>query len=318
MTYKRLFWGILLMIFGLLLLLKNLDLIYFNWHMIWHLWPLIFVLWGISLLPIKDLIKVALSLAAIGVGLGLVSTQDYSYSWRIWDKDWEIHVDRDYDTDYDYEDEDNDYHTYSDQALSANWEKGIEEAELQLDAAAGSFDIKGITETHLVKFKKHGNIGNYELDTYESNDKMVVDISLEKGRHRFNNAKNSVDIWLNENPVWDVDIDAGAAAVDLDLRKFKVKKIDLDNGASDVNLRLGDRFDLTKVDIDSGVSDITIYIPEGSGCHLKTSTFLTGKTLPGFTKQGDGTYVTGNFDDSDKKIYIEVSAAISSVKVKRY
>ncbi|MBI9032947.1 MAG: hypothetical protein JEZ03_00610 [Bacteroidales bacterium] len=312
MTYKRLFWGTLLMIFGLLLLLKNLDLIHFNWHMIWHMWPIVFILWGISLLPVKDLIKVALSLVTIGVGLGLVSNSNHSSSWRIWDNDWEVHVDRDYD------DEEYDSDSYSDQVLNVEWENGIDEAELRLDAAAGTFDIKGVSDDYLVEFKKHGNIGNYEMDTFSTDDKEVVSISLESNRRRFKNLTNSVDIWLNQNPVWDLDVDAGAAALDLDLREFKVKKINLDNGASDVKLQLGDRFDLTKVEINSGVSDITVYIPETSACHLKTSTFLTGKTLPGFSKQGDGTYVTENFDDSSKKIYVEVSAAISSIKIKRY
>ena len=46
-------------------------------------------------------------------------------------------------------------------------------------------------------------------------------------------------IKLNPKPDWDIKVDVGAADVELDLSLFKIRKLDIDGGASSIDLRLG-------------------------------------------------------------------------------
>jgi hypothetical protein len=123
---------------------------------------------------------------------------------------------------------------------------------------------------------------------------------------------------LNPNPVWDLNVDVGAASIDLDLSAFKIKKLNIDGGASSINIRLGVLHNDCKVNINSGASSINIKVPEDFACEVNTSTVLSSKALPGFNKVSGGTYVTPGFSDNSKNIVIYVEAAVSSLNVERY
>jgi hypothetical protein len=123
---------------------------------------------------------------------------------------------------------------------------------------------------------------------------------------------------LNDNPVWDFNVDVGAAEFNLDLSAFKVNRLDIDGGASDIEVTLGERYNKTDVVIDAGAADITIKVPESSACEIRTSTILAGKDFGGFNKIDRGLYQTPNFSESANRIFIDIDAAVSGLTVERY
>jgi len=60
MKFRNIFWGIILILVGVLFTLENLNIIDFDWYNLWRLWPVVLVLWGVSILPVKNMIKVVL------------------------------------------------------------------------------------------------------------------------------------------------------------------------------------------------------------------------------------------------------------------
>jgi hypothetical protein len=76
MSYRKIFWGVILVMIGTLFILKNIWMIYFDWLTIWRLWPLILILWGISLNPVKDYLKLIFSVLAIAISVFLVNRYD--------------------------------------------------------------------------------------------------------------------------------------------------------------------------------------------------------------------------------------------------
>jgi len=66
-SYSRIFWGLVLIIIGVLMFLKQFGIIYFHWYSLWQLWPLLLVFWGVSLLPLKDPLKLIISVVFIAV-----------------------------------------------------------------------------------------------------------------------------------------------------------------------------------------------------------------------------------------------------------
>ncbi len=306
MKSGNLFWGVILVVIGVLFVLKNFGFIYFDWCSIFSLWPLLLVLFGIAILPIKNIFKIILSFIALIVGIIIFS---FSYSC---DNNFSIT----YNNDRFYYNDDDEY-TIDEQVFTEPYNSNIEYAELHFDAIAGEFRIKNTTND-LLYFNKEGSIGPYSLISKDLGNKQSIQIKPKKSHYRLKKWKNDVYIKLNEKPIWDFDLDIGAAKVDLDLSKFKTRKINIDGGASSVEIKLGDKHNKTKLNIDSGVSSIYIKVPEGSGCEIFTSTVLSAKNLYGFDKYEKHTYRSPNFSTSENKIYINIDAAISSLNIRRY
>lgn len=316
MSYRKVFWGVLLILIGSLFILKNLGLIYFDWGMILSLWPLLLILWGISILPVNSVAKLLISFASVIIALLVVNRyDDMNRGWHFWDRDFKFQYkgDRDWD-----KDEYNTYQWEDGQKLTAEYENK-KFASMDFDAGAGKFIIKEASEDHLATFVRKGKGGKYSMKTRTGDDKQYIEFQLKtRNIEREDNFENTVNAILHPEPLWDFDFDVGAAKIDFDLTPFKVQKVDIDGGASSIDLRLGDRYDKTAVYIDAGASELDISIPESSGCRLKKSTFLTGTSLSGFTKQDDGSYITENYETAKNKIEVKFQAAISDISIRRY
>jgi len=307
MKSRNVFWGVILVLVGTLFFLKNFDILYFSWRDIFHLWPLVLILIGIAILPVKTTIKLILSaLAIIATVIIINASPDYWYSntwfrWNNWDQ-W---------------DDTRSEQKWTSQHFSEPYNDKTATAKLDFEAVAGSFKISGITD-ELFKFEKEGNIGPYESEITVREDEVKVSIGLKGSSIRSGNIKNTVDFSLNTTPIWDLDLDVGAAKFEADLSKHMIRKIKVDGGASAIEIKLGSRYDETEVIVNTGASAVKIYIPEDVACEIETDTFLSSKEMDGFNKVGKDMYVSENFADCEKNISIEIDSAISSFKVIRY
>jgi hypothetical protein len=301
--------------------LKNLGIIWFSWSILFSLWPLLLVLWGISLIPARSWIKLVLSFLAII--LGVVLANQYSPKWNFsprWHGFQFHHNNRNYSgTDNDDDQESDEETTYSlnAQQLDEAYHDNIKEAKLWFDAGAGDFNIQGTT-TQLISFSSQGNVGDYKLRTREVTNERT-NLHLTMPEHHFRGkVQNHVEVKLSPEPLWDFDFDIGAADVQLDLRPFRVRNINIDGGAANVGVKLGDLAAETDLDIDAGAASFTIRVPKSAACEVRTQTVLTSRTLPGFDKIEKGLYRTDNFNDADQKITIRLNGAVSSITVQRY
>ncbi|MCK9399671.1 MAG: DUF5668 domain-containing protein [Bacteroidales bacterium] len=306
MKTKNIIWGLILVLIGVLFILKNLDIIYFSWYSLWRLWPLLLVLIGVTILPVKDGIKVVLTIIVlIAAAFFLISFPNF----HNWNDDRSINNSRDRIDDKDPQD--------IDQRIFEAYDSTINEADLIFDAAAGNFKI-GQSTDELFEFDREGNLGRYTYSIKDLGTKREIRIELEEGRIIRTDLRNKVTMKLNTNPVWDIKVDVGAANIELDLSSFKIRKLEIDGGASSINIRLGTLQAESKIKINSGASSIDIKVPQEFACEVNTSTVLSSKDLEGFNKVGNGTYVTPDFSDKTKNIVIEVEAAVSSLNVERY
>lgn len=304
MKAKNIIWGLVLVLIGVLFILKNLDIIYFSWHSLWRLWPMILVLIGIAILPVKELIKVILAIVVMIAGaLFLVYSPDTRGD------DWTIHIGKDKGTTEELKE--------VDQRIFEAYDTTMKEAVLNFDAAAGDFRIDRTT-TELFEFEREGKLGKYNYSIMDLGSKREINIGLEEGHFRSGDFKNKASVKLNPALLWELKVDVGAANIDMDLSPFKINKLNIDGGASSINVRLGNLQDESHIKINSGASSINIKVPQEYGCQVSTSTILSSKDLPGFNKSDGGKYITPGFSDSSRNIYIDVEAAVSSLNVERY
>lgn len=308
MKYGNIFWGVVLITLGVLFAMRNLDIFFFSWRSAFRLWPLIFVFWGIAILPVKSMVKLLLTVITVVIGIViLASNPGNSHDWFRWEP---------YTYQHERED-DGDHSDWNKQAFSEAYDSDVKYATLNLDAAAGDFHLEGITSM-LFEFETEGNTGPYSVVTENiDDDKIVIDFDHRRFSGR-NNLEHKVWMKLNDNPVWDINIDVGAAQFDLDLAPFKVAKIDIDGGASALDLKLGKKYEKVIVNVDAGASDIHIRVPEEMACEVTTQTILSGKELNGFEKIKKGVYKTPGYSTTSAHVVIDIDAAVSGVSVVRY
>ena len=299
MRLSTLFWGVLLIAIGGLFLFNNLGLLNVNWETIWRLWPMILVFWGLSILVGKQRPPWYVVVLMIFLLLFMIAAAATS-SW--------FH---------------NDFDFVSGEGFQQKFEEPIapntEKATFRLRSGAGRFYIRDTTN-QLVKAETEVNFGKYTLTREQSDNSAYVTLDF-RGRNRgwnFGNGRNHVDVRLNSNPSWTINLEVGAASGNFDLSPFKVEELRLDAGASSMRIRLGDRSEETRVTVKTGASSTSIEVPQKVGCEVRLQTALSGKRIRGFEKISNNRYQTSNFESASKKIYIEVSAGVSQIRVDRY
>lgn len=298
MKFRNIFWGIILIFFGVLFTMENLNVIDFDWYNMWRLWPVIIILWGISILPVKDIIKIALVMVVLGGSIYYMVNDNVK--WRI---------------------QDDNYTEISSKAVNQEFQVPYEDstttATFHMEMAAGSLSMYEVTD-QLVDFRKSGSLIDYRYIVKQEDGDVDVRILMDDDVSYNSKQKNRIDVKLSPIPVWDLNFEVGAAEVNLDFTSYRIEKLDIEGGAASFNLKLGDLYAETHVDIEAGASSIDLRIPESSGCELKINTVLSGRTITGFEKIDHGLYRTENFDQAENKIYMEVNAAVSSYTIKRY
>ncbi len=306
MSYRKIFWGLLLVMIGVLFILKNTGVLFFSWHTMWQLWPVILILWGISLIPVKDWIKLVLSLLTVLVTF--FAMQQYGPKDKHnWNFEW---------NDRNNNDDEETVTTYN-KVMSEDFDSLTRFANLKLNIGVGNFKIKDTTNL-LIEVKHDNDNANYSMTAKKEDSLSIIDLSLEKGEFNNGNIRNNVVMKLNPNPIWDLDLNVGAAEVDFDLSGFKTRNLKIQGGASDIELKLGAALPLTEVKLEAGAASITIRVPESAGCEIISNTFMASKDFSGFTKIGKQQYQTPNFVTSTNKIKIDLQAGVASVNVERY
>jgi hypothetical protein len=299
MKLSTLFWGVLFLIIGGLFLFSNLGLLEVNWLTVWRLWPFVLIVWGLSLIVGKERPRWYVVLLMVLLMLFMITAALVS--------DW-------YDRDYDYA-----FREANHQTFVESFRTGMERASFALSSGAGKFSLRDTT-AELLEATTDVSFGSYSLEKDRTGDFESLNLSY-KGRSRhwnFGRYQNRAEVRLNSHPVWDIDVDAGASSVDFDLRPYKVDRMEINAGASSLRVRLGDRSDETRLRIQAGVSSINIQVPENVGCEARVHGGLSSKSIRGFESFGGGTYRSSDFDAAGKRIYLEIDAALSSIRVSRY
>ena len=305
MKFSNIFWGVILIFLGVLFILSNLGAIHFDWTHLWRLWPVVLILWGISILPAHGLIKTALTL------LVLAGTVYFMVDRTVaWDERRSFRIEK-------WDDWDEADKLPVSQSFSIPYDDSVAAATLDLDLAAGAFYIDDMTD-NLIDFSKKGDKVQYSYNIKRTEDSAVIQIEREDTRIVTGKTNHRVTLNLNTEPLWDLNLDVGAASLEFDLSDFRVRNLDLNGGAASLEIKIGEKYNETYVNIDAGASSIALAIPENSGCDLRISSVLSGKTISGFEKMEHGHYRTDNFDTAVNKIFIEVDAAVSSYEINRY
>ena len=131
-------------------------------------------------------------------------------------------------------------------------------------------------------------------------------------KENFRNPENKWELKLNNQIIYNLSIKTGAFDTDSNLSAFKVEKLYIESGVSNINLVVP-KYN-SKIIIDSGVSNIDIAIPKNVGATVSIDSGITIKDLDDFIKR-DSMYISNNYDSSEFKVDIEIDCGVSNINI---
>lgn len=296
----QLFWGFLFLTIGVLFLLDKNEYYLFIPNDIISYWPLLIILWGVAIIVKGTIFKPIISVASgIFVGLFLYGSI-FGFNYVTHDRD---EMEREISTSTFYED----------------YRDSTEFATLSLRTGIGKIIIDGNTDK-LVSGSSSGVYNAFNFKTrYRNNTARVVLRHSKDEIELFgdNNYRN-LELSLNQNPIWNIDIKVGAAKVLMDLSEYKIEEFNLETGATTTDLRFGNKHKNIKVNVEMGAATLKVKIPKESGCQIKGDMVLVVKDLEGFNDIGKKRFQTSNYESAKNKININFDGGVSTLKIERY
>lgn len=306
MNLGKISLGLIVIFAGTILLLSNLSIISFNWATVLYFWPVLVILAGINILLPKKIEGQVVSIMATVVVLLLFTYQGLvkpNKAWRLGEKQSKT--------------------IYNEELtlLSREYNSEIEHAELSIKGGAVKYILqKG--ESKLIAIEATSAQSGFSLTSRETGKNVMLDFkqnNTKQTREKRVDQANQALILLNNSPVWSIDLNVGAGAVDFDLSTFKVKDFEIKGGVSSIALKMGMPVDeLSKINFKGGVSSLSIKIPKEAACIIHSKSGLSSLDFPGFKKQEDGSYQTENYQEDTQKYELKLKNGLSSIEVIRY
>ncbi len=147
------------------------------------------------------------------------------------------------------------------------------------------------------------------------NGNLAVVLQNPKG-HFINLTDKHWNIQLSPDLTWDLEIDAGALEGQLDFTHVPLKEIDLQVGAGDVNLTLGDNGQRTRVEADAGAAKLTLRVIGDTGVSVDFDGALSQTNLRemGYSVV-NGRYVSPNYEEASSKIDVDLDMAVGEFRL---
>lgn len=296
--------GIILIVIGLIALMVTFFDVEIVWSELAKLWPVFIIIFGISILPLNKLLKAILVISSIIISLFL-------YCNGV--KDDIVVLQDDEDT-CNYSTNDVDV-----QEFSEPYRNDISEADVVINYGAGTLLLNPPVD----ELVKASNTSDYIIQDfsvkYEDNKaEIVFDVEDDVNINGNNTASNRFNVALNENPIYDFEINFGASEMNFDFSHYKIADIEVNGGACDIDMRFGDLHNHTDVTINTGVADVKVGVPTNSACRVECESVLSNKDFSGFIKKSSGVYETPNYSSAQNIVNIEFVGAISDFEVYRY
>ena len=297
--------GIILIAIGIIALLVTFFDVDIVWSELAKFWPVFIIIFGVSLLPLNKVLK-SVSVIVIILISCLIYCNEVNGNENTSDEmTSEVLLEEGIET----------------QEFSAPFKDNITEASVEINYGAGVLYLNSPV-AELVKARNMSDkiSQNFYLEYEGSHAEILFDV--EDDNYQVNNVdevkSNRFDISLNEAPIYDFELNLGACEMNFDFSEYKVSDIEINSGASNIDIKLGELFDSTRIVISTGVSKIRIGIPNNSGCRVECESVLSLKDFDGFVKKSSNVYETSNYSSAENNIEIEFEGAMSEIKVYRY
>jgi len=344
MKANKIIKGLTFLLIGIILLANTLEILEWSvWSNILKLWPLLIVSLGISLIfrgrglaflgPFIIFLGIIVGVGASYMGISFEGLEGQMIrEVKTLSREIVIEVEKIPETEAALETEealetevtpeivtapDTETALEPEAALETEEYPEIERASIELDLDVGKLSLGGSTSllyecTAQYRYKEFEPFEKFSR-TGKENDIVIYHLPITK-KWISNHVRNDWQLKLNNQIIYELSAKTGLIDTDFNLSGFKVEKLYIESGASNINLVLP-QYD-SEIIIDSGVSNIEIAIPKNVGATVNIDSGLSAKDLEtkDFTKK-DGSYISNNYDYSEFKTTIEIDCGVSNIEV---
>jgi Domain of unknown function (DUF5668) len=330
---SNIFWGAMLVAFGFLFLGLTNDWFQFAFSIkeIAKYWPIMIILAGIAVLfnENKTIFNPTTALLiAFAILLGIYNATSNTVN------DLKSEINEDFNFNYNDDDDmemeenfgnmtDSLDNNQSTQKFAVSLDNTISEATLELGGGAAEFHLEESDAVNLFQADTKLNGSKFKLEDEKKGNKHEIVFKM-KSKNNSNdirlgkNSNNDVYLKLSKKPVWEIDMNVGASDLQFDLSTYKIKKLDLETGAANMDLKLGGLMKESNIKVNSGVARIKISVPKEVACEIEMDGALNAKDFDGFVKSESGKWRSENYDASKNKINIKLSSGLSALSIDRY
>ena len=192
---------------------------------------------------------------------------------------------------------------------------GIKKAFIELNFDVGTLTL-GESTTQLYEYiskYSHKEFEPFEKYSHTGEDAYITIYHSPSSRKFISkNIKNKLQLKLNEEIVYDLNVNTGALHTECNLSEFKIDRLSIESGASDINLVIPE-YD-SKITIDTGVSNIDIAIPNNVGVMLIIDSGIAVKNLDDFIKENNN-YISSNYNEAEFKTEIKIDCGVSNIDI---
>jgi len=289
MKAGRIFTGLLIVALGVVLLLNTYGILTWSvWYQVGKFWPVLLIICGILIFFDKSLLPMGIIILILGIGFSSVVpiATDSKVTSGIDQHSWKV-------------------------------ESNITHAELKCEFGAGNLKVKD-SSLNTVEFELK-YVGSAPSVKHQVKGAKAY-YTIRPGNHfPFNlDGSGEWNLFLAPDIIWELGLDVGASSTELDLSQLKLKKLEVDAGASDLSLHLGAHGLETLVNIDAGASNIKIVVPKDVRLQIELDGGLSSSNLEaaGLVRSGDY-YVTPDSVSSDSLVKVNLEAGVSNLELVR-
>lgn len=284
--------GIILLIVGIILLLQTTGIIPWTlWFHLWRFWPVLLIAVGVHLILGRRMPVVA----ALAVGLLLAGSAGAAYAFAVQDEPPGL------------------------QTVEVNEPlDNLEAADVRMVFGAGELRLGSLPEdsTSLIEgtLRTPGGEAEVTLTSDNGRGSLVV----EHGARRWFPGTRAAnwDVSLSRTPALSLDVDGGAASMNLDLRDLRVDRLDLDVGAADVQLTLPSQGE-TAAAVRAGAANVDVTVPEGVATRITRESGLASFDIDTGRFPRDGNvYESPDYDTAEHRVDLVIQVGASSVTVR--
>ncbi|MHC2994463.1 MAG: hypothetical protein IBV53_03050 [Candidatus Atribacteria bacterium] len=315
MKANKIIKGLTLLLIGIILLANSLNLLEWSvWINILKLWPLLLVSLGLSL------IFRGKSLSFMGpliIFLGIIVGVGASYMGISFEKEILREVktlSREIFVEVEVVPEEIEITPETEVALETKEYLKIERASVELKLDVGKLTLGESTPLlyECISKYRYKEFEPFEKFSRTEKEASILIYHPPVRRRNFYNVKNDWQLKLNNQIVYNLSVETGAINTDCNLSGFKIEKLYIESGASNINLVIP-QYD-SKIIINTGASNIDIAIPKNVGATVSIDSGIAIKNLKEFIKR-NGTYISHNYNESEFKTEIEIDCGVSHIDI---
>jgi hypothetical protein len=186
-----------------------------------------------------------------------------------------------------------------------------------IDFGAGKLYI-GSSSTELFNGEFYSRHGRPRVDLDQRRSRAMVEVRTDNmGEfHWPGKLGNRWKIGVTDRLPVRLNIDCGAAGLELNLSEIQLERLDLNCGASEIDLVIGIKNPRVDAYIDCGASNLNIKIPRGAGLRVHRDIAVSSFRSPGLELTKRGSYrETPAFDGAPIQINLDLEAGVSAFTV---